>query len=95
MYFVDLTASPICPYVIQAKCFIEFFGWKVLEPFLPTYSPDLASSDFHLVCCHKHYVGGTKHLCCENGRDITGVYRRWLQVSVNPLRVRANSLLKY
>ncbi|GFS76192.1 mariner Mos1 transposase [Trichonephila clavipes] len=37
---------------------IESFGWEVLDPAL--YSPDLASSDFHLFQYLKHSLGGKR-----------------------------------
>ncbi|GBN57507.1 hypothetical protein AVEN_20906-1 [Araneus ventricosus] len=45
----------------QTRALLDSFGWEVLNH--PLYSPDLATSDFHLFLHLKH------HLCVNNYND--------------------------
>ncbi|GBN45965.1 Histone-lysine N-methyltransferase SETMAR [Araneus ventricosus] len=43
----------------QTRALLASFGWEVLDHH--PYSPDLATSDFHLFCHLKHHLGGNHY----------------------------------
>ncbi|GBL73736.1 hypothetical protein AVEN_230719-1 [Araneus ventricosus] len=52
---------------------LQGYGWKVLEH--PSYSPDLAPSDFHLFGPMKKFFGGKKF---DSDDELKRAVRRWL-----------------
>ncbi|GBM07240.1 hypothetical protein AVEN_261914-1 [Araneus ventricosus] len=57
----------------QTTALLEFFGWGVLDH-LP-YSPDLATSDFHLFHQPKHHLGGNHY---NDDEDVKTAVTSWL-----------------
>ncbi|GBM91291.1 Histone-lysine N-methyltransferase SETMAR [Araneus ventricosus] len=53
----------------QTRALLNSFGWEVLEP---PFSPDLASSDFHLFRHLKHHLGG------NDDEDVKTAVTSWL-----------------
>ncbi|GBL96459.1 Histone-lysine N-methyltransferase SETMAR [Araneus ventricosus] len=57
----------------QTRALLDSFGWEVLDP--PPYSPDLATSDFHLFRHLKHHLGGNHY---NDDEDVETAVTSWL-----------------
>nr|GBM33105.1 Histone-lysine N-methyltransferase SETMAR [Araneus ventricosus] len=56
----------------QTRALLDSFGWEVLDP---PYSPDLATSDFHLFRHLKHHLVGNHY---NDDEDMKTVVTSWL-----------------
>ncbi|GFG28321.1 hypothetical protein Cfor_01703 [Coptotermes formosanus] len=57
----------------RTQAILREFGWEDFEH--PTYSPDLASSDFHLFPALKECLGGRRF---KNDEDVKDAVKGWL-----------------
>jgi histone-lysine N-methyltransferase SETMAR len=57
----------------RTQAMLQEFGWEVFEH--PAYSPDLATSDFHLFPKLKEFLGGRRFKSDEEVKDAV---KEWL-----------------
>ncbi|GBO38618.1 Histone-lysine N-methyltransferase SETMAR [Araneus ventricosus] len=57
----------------QTRASLDSFGWEVLDHTL--YSPDFATSDFHLFRHIKHHLGGNHY---NDDEDVRTAVTSWL-----------------